>query len=159
MSAEQTFRAKAPVGMKALIDRFHFSDFQAAGVLGNFGRESTGLTQLREVGQPPGRGGYGFGQWTGPRHRLFLNWCATHKLDWRSDAANWGYLIHELSGEDRSNSYAFVVIHLRESDTLADATRSFMNYYERPGVPALSDRLHWAQIALDAYRAAQEAVS
>ena len=157
MNAEQTFKVKAPIGMAILMKRFRFSNEQAAGILGNFGRESEGLTILREIGQSPGHGGYGFGQWTGPRHRLFLNWCATHKLDWRSDAANWGYLIHELSGEDRNNSYAFVVVHLRESETLADATRSFMNYYERPGVPALSDRLRWAQIALDAYRAANPA--
>jgi hypothetical protein len=155
MSAMETFKAKAPVGMAMLMKRFHFFAEQAAGILGNFGRESEGLTILREIGQPAGFGGYGYGQWTGPRHRLFLNWCGAHGLDWRSDAANWGYLVHELSGEDPHNSYAYVVVHLRESETLADATRAFMNYYERPGVPAFSDRLHWAEIALAAYLAAQ----
>jgi hypothetical protein len=157
MTATNNFKAQAPAGMARLMARFHLADFQAAGVVGNFGHESTGLTQLREVGQPPGRGGYGYGQWTGPRHVLFLNWCAANGLDWRMPAANWGYLVHELSGVDPRNSYAYVVVHLRETATLEDATRAFMHYYERPGVPALSDRLHWAQIALDVYRASKGA--
>ena len=157
MSAEQTFKAEALAGVDTLMRRFHLADFQAAGIVGNFGHESTGLTQLREIGQPPGRGGYGFGQWTGPRHILFLNWCAVNKLDWRSPAANWGYLVHELSGSDPRNNYAYVVVHLRESRSLEEATRAFMNYYERPGVPAFSDRLHWASIALDTYHASATA--
>ena len=152
MDAHNTFKAEAPVGMGILIKRFHLLDFQAAGVMGNFGRESGGFTNLRES-KTPGVGGYGFGQWTGPRHRMFLNWCAKHGLEWHTPEANWGYLAHELSGEDRRNNYAYVVAHLHESKTLEEATRAFMHYYERPGIPALSSRLHWAQMALAAYRA------
>ena len=155
MTAEETFKKEAPAGVDILMRRFHLADFQAAGPVGNFGHESTGLTQLREIGQPPGRGGYGFGQWTGPRHVLFLNWCAANKLDWRIPAANWSYLVHELSGADPRNNYAYVVVHLREATTLEEATRAFMNYYERPGVPAFSDRLHWARIALAAHQASK----
>jgi hypothetical protein len=157
MTAEETFRDGAPGGMDALMRRFNLADFQAAGPVGNFGHESTGFTALREVGAAPGRGGYGFGQWTGPRHILFLNWCAANHLDWRTPSANWGYLVHELSGADPRNSYAYVIVHLREAKTLEEATRAFMNYYERPGVPEFSDRLRWAELALKLHQSAATA--
>lgn len=155
--AEQTFTKKAPGVVANLIRDFHLEDFQAAGVVGNTGRECLGFTALREIGQPPGRGGYGWQQWTGPRRVLFLNWCAAHKLDWQSDEANYGYLRHELSGEDPRNSYAYVLAHLRECKDVNQASDVFEQFYERAGVPALADRRRWSQMALTAYRASQKA--
>ena len=148
MSSHDVFKAKAPQVIAWLVRDFGLKDFQAAGIVGNTGRECLGFTVLREIGQPPGRGGYGWQQWTGPRRVLFLNWCAAHKLDWRSDAANYGYLKHELQ-----TSYAYVLTHLREAEDLEEATEVFERYYERAGVPAMSDRIEWAKIAMSAVEA------
>ena len=148
MSAEEVFRAKAPTVMDWLIRDFHLKDFQAAAIPGNLGHETGGFTKLREIGAAPGHGGYGWGQWTGPRGRAFLNWCHAHKLDWQSDAGNYGYLHYELAG-----AYAYVVAHLRECGSVEQTTEVFERYYERAGVVAMNDRIHWAKIALTAYRA------
>lgn len=153
MTALDTFKAKAPEVIRWLMRDFEFTDYQAAGVVGNTGRECLGFTTLREIGQPPGRGGYGWQQWTGPRAKLFLNWCHQHSLDWHSDEANYGYLKHELSGEDPNNSYAYVVAHVREAKNATEAAIGFERIYERAGVPALADRISWAKIALEAYQA------
>ena len=146
----ETFKEKAPEVVKWLMRDFGFTEAQACGVVGNIGRESGGFVYSREIGQPPGRGGYGWCQWTGPRARIFLNWCQAHHLDWHSDEGNYGYLRHELQ-----TSYAYVVSHVKEAPGLAGATEAFEHYYERAGVPAMADRIAWAQAAADAYRAAQ----
>jgi hypothetical protein len=145
MSSQDIFRAKAPKVISWLMHDFGLQDFQAAGIVGNTGRECAGFTELREVGQPAGHGGYGWQQWTGPRAHLFLNFCAAHKLDWRSDTGNYQYLRHELQ-----TTYAFVVSHLHECKTVEEATEVFEKYYERAGVPAMADRIAWAKIALSA---------
>ena len=142
---QDVFRAKAPLIIAWLMRDFGLKDFQAAGVVGNTGRECLGFTELREEGQPAGRGGYGWQQWTGPRRVTFLNWCASNKLDWRSDAGNYGYMKHELQ-----TSYAYVITHLRETSNIDEATEVFEHFYERAGVPAMADRIAWAHLALDA---------
>lgn len=148
MNAVETFKSKSPWLVSSLMRDFGVKDFQAGGVAGNTGRECLGFTALREIGQPPGRGGYGWQQWTGPRARSFLNWCSSRHLDWRSDAANYGYLRYELQ-----NDYAYVIAHLHETATVEEATEVFERMYERAGVPAMADRIYWAKMALDAYRA------
>src|SRR4051794_30994903 len=96
------FRQKAPGVMKKLMEEFDLEDFHAAGVLGNLGTECAGFHILHEIGQPEGKGGYGWFQWTGPRRKSFFKWCGEQKLDWQSDEANYGYLSHELRTEYRS---------------------------------------------------------
>lgn len=142
------FHQRAPYLIRALMAHFPgLKDFQAAGVAGNLGHESNGLTELREKGQPEGYGGYGYAQWTGPRHRSFVAWCAANKLDWRSDAGNVGYLIHELKSD-----YAACIRALMHAENLEQAVVSFERTFERAGVVAMASRLHWAERALNAYR-------
>jgi hypothetical protein len=45
---------------------------------------------------PGSRGGFGWAQWTGARRQEFEAWCRDNGLDPASDAANYGYLVHEL---------------------------------------------------------------
>ena len=85
MTDRSLFISKAPGIMKTLMDEFSLKDFQAAGILGNIGTECNGFKNLREIGQPEGRGGYGWCQWTGPRRRAFLSWCEKNSFDWHSD--------------------------------------------------------------------------
>jgi len=145
-----TFTATVMLLMTTLMNDFGLTDFQAAGVVGNLGHESEGFTILHEIGQRPGSGGYGWGQWTGSRRRAFLWWCETHHLDWRSDEANLSYMTHELDG-----AYHEAVLAVARSATIDAATTVFEKVFERAGVPALQSRLEWARAALDAYRAAQ----
>lgn len=146
------FEEKVPAVMSALMKRFHLKDFQAAGVVGNLGHESGGLTHMREIGAAPGYGGYGWGQWTGPRAHEFLAWCKANGLGWETDAGNQGYLIHELSGE-----YRRTISALLKTATLEQAVVAFERNYERAGVVAMGDRHAWAVKALDAYRASLKA--
>lgn len=146
------FEQKSPAVMSALMMRFALKDFQAAGILGNLGHESGGFVHLHEIGAAENEGGYGWGQWTGPRRVEFMRWCVAQKLGWESDEANLGYLVHELTGEYRSTVSA-----LLKCQSLTAAVLAFERNYERAGVPAIGDRVIWGQKALNAYHAAQEA--
>jgi len=150
MGPIETFSAKAPGFVARLMRDFELRDFQACGAFGNLGHECNGFTELHEGGQPEGRGGYGWGQWTGPRRRAFLNWCAGEHLDWRTDEANYGYLRHELSGD-----YESTISALHKCPNLKAAVEAFERNYERAGVVAMQSRLVWGQRALDAYRTLQ----
>ena len=146
MTPRTVFVSKAPGLMKRLIERYEVVDFQAAGAAGNLGHESNGFTQLHELGQPAGRGGYGWAQWTGPRRKTFFDWCHTHNLDWTSDEGNISYLLHELDGDSK------IIAALLKTKNLEEATISFERNFERAGVVNMASRNKWAQIALDAYR-------
>lgn len=128
-----------------LMKEFEWDDFQAAGCMGNLGHESGGLIQLREVGAPPNKGGYGWAQWTGPRARAFLHYCDVVKLDWRSEEANYGYLVKELN-----ESYGHTVAAVAKAPSLMAATKAFERGYEGAGVVNMPSRQRWARIAFDA---------
>jgi hypothetical protein len=147
MSAQQTFIEKVKVYGPQFNARFGLKDFQGCGPFGNMGRETGGFTQLREIAylNHPGVGGYGWLQWTGPRARAYLNWCAAYKLDWRSDPANFGYLIAETASQ-----YAYVIEHLKECTTLEQAVEVWERLDERAGVVAMNERIAWGKIALQA---------
>lgn len=147
MARDSLFREKAPVVMQRLMDDFEFSEIQAAGVLGNIGVECAGFHVLHEIGQPEGKGGYGWAQWTGPRRKQFFAWCDRSGLDWRSDEANYGYLKVELEGTERN---AISAVH--KAFTLSAAVQAFERNFERAGVPNYPARERWAEIALDAFR-------
>src|ERR1700730_4793186 len=145
-TAEEHFMQKITMVMNRLVLRFGLVGFQAAGVGGNLGHESEGLTLLRELGASHGNGGYGWGQWTGPRGREFLGWCKNNRLDWRSDSGNLGFLCHELGG-----AYGHTISALHKTKNLEQATIAFERNYERAGVVSMSARLHWANLALRAF--------
>jgi len=146
-----TFRAKAPAVIGWLMRDFGLADYQAAGIVGNLGRESSGFTLLREIGAKCDRGGWGWAQWTAARARTFLAWCRAKGLLWQSDAANYGYLKHDLSGE-----YASVIVAMRKTQSVDQASDTFERLFERAGVPALADRRAWSRDALAAYRATKK---
>jgi hypothetical protein len=141
---EDTCRVVIP----KLMDEFDWEVFHAAGCMGNLGHESDGLKELREAFiNHPNRGGYGWAQWTGPRARSFLRYCAVLKLDWHSEKANYGYLVKELS-----ESYSHTVAAVAKTKTLIAATVAFERGYEAAGVTNMNSRIRWAEIALAAVR-------
>ena len=148
---KKMFVEKAPEVMMDLMEQYGLANFQAAGMVGNIGRECGGFMILHELGQPAGRGGYGWCQWTGPRRVDFFQWCEQNQLPWESYGGNIGFLKHELSG-----AYHSTVVHVKQSKTVHEAATAFERYYERAGVVAMEDRWHWADRAMAAYKAKYE---
>lgn len=143
-AANATFAAKAPGVMKDLMRDFNLTKEQAAGIVANLGHESAGFTAYQE-GKPlgGGRGGAGWAQWTGPRRRQFEAWAAAKGLDPRSDAANYGFLKHELNG-----SHAGALAAVRRENSAQGAMVAFENTFERAGVKNWASRQGYLNKAL-----------
>jgi Phage tail lysozyme len=148
-SGDRVFRTKVPEFMRQLMADFELQDIQAAGIFGNIGHECAGFTILHEIGQPEGKGGYGWAQWTGARRVAFLKWCTDHNLTFTDDAANYGFLDLELR-----TSQSDAISAVLKTSTLEAAVQAFERNFERAGVPNFPSRNRWASIALDAFRAA-----
>ena len=143
------FRNKAPKVMGELMKDFDLTDIQVAGILGNIGEECTGFHVLHEIGQPDGKGGYGWCQWTAGRRTAFLGWCKSNGLDWHSDQANYGYLRLELSGP-----FNTAVGAVERTSTTDEAVRAFERRFEmaKAGEEHFDSRNAYAEMALAAYR-------
>jgi hypothetical protein len=121
----------------------------AGGIVGNLGGES-GLTAINERHPlvPGSRGGFGWGQWTGPRRRNFEHFCADHDLAITSDEANYRFLVWELRDGDQKHALE----QLRKTTAIDAATYTFEAYYERPAdlQRGLADRIAFAHRAIAA---------
>lgn len=152
------FDTKAPRIMVALMRDLGLADFQAGGILGNFGHESAGLADLVQgtVMNPRDMSGnaVGWPQWDGTRKTAFLNWCKAHGLAWDSDEANYVYFVLEANTSEKASIAA-----LRATKTLKEATEVFERKNERPGVVALASREKWAERAMAAYSAAPKPIT
>lgn len=147
------FRQKVPGIAADLMTDFGMTLDQACGILGNIGHECAGFRTMQEIKPivPGSRGGWGWCQWTGPRRRSFEAWCTQNGFtNLSDDDANYGFLKHELETTEKR-----ALNHLKETLSLADATRSFMDKFERPGVKHFEQRLNWAREAKRAFRAAR----
>lgn len=154
-----TFDALAVRYMSRLIEDFDLTDFQAAGIVGNGGTESGGFTKIQEISPTAGRGGLGHFQWTGPRRVAFEEWLSRNAdKGWTAETfeANYSMLWREIY-EGGPEHPALVAIS--KTTSLEDATKAFMEKFERPGVPNLGDRYSWARKALAAFQAAGSPVS
>lgn len=136
------FEDIVPVLMKRLMDEFEFTDYQALGPVGNIAHECNGFQNLREIGQPEGKGGYGWAQWTGPRAKTFLRFCHAHGLSWSSPQANLDFLVAELRST-QSDAVASVL----KCKTVNAAVIAFERTFERAGVPRMESRQAWAHKA------------
>lgn len=137
------FDKNAPVVMANLMRDFGLSSVQAAGLLGNIGRECGGFAMMVEVGGGSGRG---MCQWSGPRAHEFETWCRRLGKPITDLEANYSFLKHELE----TTQVASIKV-VKRARTVEGATKAFMDVFERPGVPALADRVRWARQALAAY--------
>jgi hypothetical protein len=149
MPADGSWETRGGWLVQALAKEFDLSLEQAAGIAGNLGFESAGLTTLQEVAPAAGgRGGYGWAQWTGPRRLAFEAWCRDRGLAVSSDEANYGFLCAELRG-----AYKETIDALRKCQAVAVATWSVGQTYERPGgttatnLPGYAGRFNYARRA------------
>jgi hypothetical protein len=116
--------------VRRLCADLQLSPEQAAGIVGNLGYESVGFTKLQEV-KPAGKGnagGYGWAQWTRSRRVQFEARCEAYNLAPSSDAANYGFLVAELTGSYRS----YFTDRLRRCHDIEDACRLTHQRYETP---------------------------
>ena len=148
------FRQKAPVVMRRLIHDVSVSEVQAAAMLGNIGWECGGFKALQEVKPVMGGiGGLGWCQWTAARRTSFVNWLRDNGWgeNYHDDEANYGYLLYELHGPQRSSLNA-----VKGTSMVESATKTFMDIFERPNAKyaALDNRIGLARIALQEYRRA-----
>lgn len=143
------FEVDAVWAMDKLIADFGFSVEDAAAIMGNAGHESIGFTTLQEI-KPTvagSRGGYGWFQWTGPRRRLYEDYCSRNKLNPASREANYAYLFVELKGSEKA-----AVAKTKAAVGLQAKTKAFEMAFERAGVKHYPSRYQWAEKALAAYR-------
>lgn len=108
---------------------------QAIGATGVMGYESGNFQTMQEIGHSGTGSGWGYAQWTGSRRTAFMNWATAHNLDPSSDAANYGFLQHELA-----TNYAHVIPRMKRETTVAGSARAFEETFEGmreggPGIP------------------------
>jgi hypothetical protein len=124
---------------------------QAAGILGNFQRES-GVEPRRVQGgglsdtNPlDGKTGYGLAQWTYITRQQALS--AFAKSENRPVSA----LDLQLDFSWKESNDTKVMDTMKTIRTISAATEYWMTNYENPGVPALSERISYAQGILAKY--------
>lgn len=124
------------------------TNFQAAGIVGNLmhesGDPSLGATETKGDG---GRS-VGLGQWNGSR-RKNLNEFAKSKGKKSSDfITQLEFIWEEMTNPDFKETGYRVLERLKACTNVRDAANVFMNYYERPGIPAFNKRLKFSQLLL-----------
>jgi murein DD-endopeptidase MepM/ murein hydrolase activator NlpD len=135
----------------SLANRLNLTPAQAAGVVGNFMRESGGginprINEGGAVGLPARKGGYGIAQWTGPRQDALIRFAGSAEK-----AGELGVQIDFLIKELRT-SEAGALRSLRAAQTPEEAARVFDRDYERSGVKALGERQRNARQFFDSFR-------
>ena len=68
--------------------------------------------------------------------------------------ANYEMLRRELKGSERRT-----IPKLRAAKNIDEATKIFMESFERPGVPHYKGRVKWAKMALEAYQAEEKKIA
>lgn len=132
---------------ESLMKDLGISRTQAAGIVGNLMQESglnPSINQGGKIGKPdPSAPGYGWVQWSGPRRKEYENFARQQGLDPGSPAANYAFLVKELTGP-----YSGVLNRLKQTSSVADAARIIFAEYEIPGDGSLPVRTEYANQSL-----------
>lgn len=115
-----------------------YSNANIAGILGNFQLESGFNPRVNEggvVGAPAGKGGYGFGQWTGGRQTNLIDFARQRKKDPGDPNLQADFLLHELGGPEKG-----AADYLRQAQSPEESARRFVTGYERAGIPKTEQR-------------------
>lgn len=144
MQQIDSFEQRAVAMMPRLMKDLVLHDFQAAGMVGNFGQES----RMGELFHQVGGNAIGLAQWDGDRKQQFLDFCASIGKAPEDPESSYSFLIKELLSTENTSLKA-----LKATETLEDATEVFCKKFERPGKPMMEKRLAYAERALEAYKA------
>ena len=105
----------------------------AAGIVGNLQQESS---------LNPGAPGGGLAQWIGSRWTALVAFAGQVGLSPHSAEGQFAFLTHEID-----TSYPGLKAQLNAASTPGEAATIFSNVYERPGIPALPNRIAYANAA------------
>ena len=117
-----------------------FSNYAAAGIVGNLYHESGGLN-TKILGD--GKKSIGLAQWNGNRRKNLEAFAKKKGKSIDDFQTQLEFVLHELNSDDTFMKKALKGLHSAKS--VKDATMSFMKYYERPGLPHFESRLKHAQ--------------
>lgn len=110
------------VMMGALQEDLDLNPVQAAAILGNLAQETGNFTLIRQINGSA----IGYSQWMGPRRRAFLSFAEENGGAF-SHEANYGFLVEELRTQ-----YEDMLVRIRSTDRVEEATRIFMREFLRP---------------------------
>lgn len=121
-----------------------------SAISGNFWRESHVNPAMWE-GLVIGGPGFGLGQWTGDRRTNLFNWMDSHGYSRDNGDGQIEFLIAEGDWIDTPSSplhYDSLMDFLTTTETdIPKLTETYMRCWERPGVPALEERVAFAEKA------------
>lgn len=127
------------------------SMYVVAAICGNFSRESTVNPGLWE-GLTPGTGGFGLGQWTGGRRDNLFAWMDDHGYSRDDGDGQIEFLVAENEWQKESSQPlefdSLTDFIMSTSTDIPALTETYMNAWERPGIPELEERIEFAEKAL-----------
>lgn len=130
----------------------NISIYVASAILGNWAIESNinpGIWQDLSVGS----GGYGLGQWSGGRRDNLFKFLTDNGYDQDSGMGQIAFFLKEDDWQASTSTpikFNDLTSFLTSSSTdIAGLTETFMNAWERPGVPALDRRIEMARKVYD----------
>ena len=130
-----------------LSNKFKFNVNQFCGIAGNLVHESSFDPKREQMPGKPKRGGKGIAQWDTERRYLFESEGDINKGHHNKriiDASleeQVDYMIWELE-----NEFKKVVLHIKNTNNIADATRIFCEEYEKAGNPNMCQRIKYANL-------------
>jgi hypothetical protein len=143
LNNDSDVKTKATQIAQFFMDKLSITAEQAAGIVGNFMRESKLNSRINEggvVGDPRFKGGYGLAQWTGVRQRDLDAYAKSQGADTGDLLTQLNFTVKELqSNESRA------LQKLKETSTAAGAAEAFEKFYERAGIKAVAERQREAE--------------
>ena len=125
------------------------SIYVVSALAGNAWRESHINPTLSQIGG----GAFGLFQWDGDRKTALLNWLNDNGYDDTSPTGQMQYLIVEGDWIGSFGGiYSLEEFLTSTSTDVAMLTEAFCTCWERPGVPALDERINFANKALEFIR-------
>lgn len=120
------------------------SIYVVSALAGNAWRESHINPTLSQIGG----GAFGLFQWDGGRKTTLLNWLSDNGYDDTSPNGQMKYLVVEDDWQGTFDGISSLTEFLTSSSTDIDSlTEAFCTCWERPGVPALDERIEFAHKA------------
>ena len=129
----------------------------AAGWVGNWDVETGGFKQMQEQNPASGQGGYGWGQWTGPRRQGLFDFAKQNNLDPNSYEANFGYAELERQ-QGRYFPVGFSEMVAQKAKTPAEAALMISQQAQRPAAGMEHNDLR-SKSAEELYASAQPAAT
>lgn len=107
------------------------------GMIGNFEQESQLNPAAVERPNDP-LSGHGIAQWTAGRTTSLKNFASSKGKEWSNLGLQLEYLISELKGAEKNGVSAL------KASSVAQATEEWQTKFERAGIPAMGNRLTYA---------------